>query len=205
MATLTVFKYNTSDGAEKTLSTLESLSKQQLIEVYDAAIVEWKEGKKKPKTRQLYNLIGERAGWGALWGLLFGMIFFVPSGTGKVLDVKNQYCPSGDMVGRNTSPNSVNSSWISGFVHRPFFNLVLKIAPRWYSSSPYRSKIHSFPSGVKTHTNSLYLSNDTIPGANTSGVIPGGFCPRYGPVKVGKLCSSALAKVANSINIRITK
>ena len=78
MATLTALKFSTADGAQKTLSTLESLSKQQLIEIYDAAIVEWKEGKKKPKTRQLNDLVGAGAGWGALWGLLFGMLFFVP-------------------------------------------------------------------------------------------------------------------------------
>ena len=43
MTTLTVLKFDTVDGAGKVLSTLESLAKQQLINVYDAAIVEWQE------------------------------------------------------------------------------------------------------------------------------------------------------------------
>ena len=78
MATLTALKFDTADGAQSALATVESLSKQYLINLYDAAIVEWPEGKKKPKTRQLHDLTGSGAGWGALWGLLFGLIFFVP-------------------------------------------------------------------------------------------------------------------------------
>jgi uncharacterized membrane protein len=78
MATLSVLKFDTADGAKNALSTVKSLSKQQMIDLYDAAIVEWQEGKKKPKTRQLHDLVGAGAGWGALWGLLFGLIFFVP-------------------------------------------------------------------------------------------------------------------------------
>jgi uncharacterized membrane protein len=57
---------------------LESLQKQQLITVQDAAIVSWPVGKKKPKTRQLNNLAGIGALDGAFWGLLFGLLFFIP-------------------------------------------------------------------------------------------------------------------------------
>ena len=78
MATLTALKFNTVDGAGKALTTLESLSKQQLIEVEDAAIVYWEVGKSKPKTHQTHNMTGAGAGWGAFWGFLFGLIFFVP-------------------------------------------------------------------------------------------------------------------------------
>ena len=78
MATLTALKFDTPDGAGRALSTLQSLSKQYLINLYDAAIVEWEVGKSKPKTHQLHDLVGKGAGWGALWGLLFGLIFFVP-------------------------------------------------------------------------------------------------------------------------------
>ena len=70
MATLTVLKFDSAGGAKDALSTVESLAKQQVIELYDAAIVEWEEGKKKPKTRQLTDLTGLGAGWGALWGLV---------------------------------------------------------------------------------------------------------------------------------------
>jgi len=78
MATLTALKFDTPDGAQQVLSTLESLQKQQLIQIVDAAIVSWPEGKKKPKTQQLNNLGGMGALNGAFWGMLFGILFFIP-------------------------------------------------------------------------------------------------------------------------------
>lgn len=78
MATLTVLKFENETGADQVLSTLEGLQKQELITVLDAAIVTWATGKKKPKTRQLYNMAGAGAMGGAFWGMLFGLLFFVP-------------------------------------------------------------------------------------------------------------------------------
>jgi len=78
MATLTVWKFQTPLGAEQAEHTLETLSKQELIKIHDAAIVSFPEGAKKPKTRQLNNLTGGGALGGSFWGLLFGLIFFVP-------------------------------------------------------------------------------------------------------------------------------
>lgn len=78
MATLTVWKFATADGADSAVSTLQSLQKQQLINVHDAATVSWEPGAKKPKTRQLHNLVGGGAMGGMFWGMLFGLIFFVP-------------------------------------------------------------------------------------------------------------------------------
>lgn len=78
MATLSVLKFDTPDGAENGLKLVESLQKQQLITLQDAAIVTWKEGAKKPKTKQLVNLAGVGALNGAFWGMLFGLIFFIP-------------------------------------------------------------------------------------------------------------------------------
>jgi uncharacterized membrane protein len=78
MATISVLKFSTADGAEQALGTVQSLSKQHLINLHDAAIVTWPEGRKKPKTRQLANLTGAGALDGAFWGMLFGLIFFVP-------------------------------------------------------------------------------------------------------------------------------
>lgn len=78
MATLTVFKFPTAEGAEQTLSKLEDLQKRQLITILDAAIVTWPADKKKPRTRQLYNLAGAGALTGAFWGMLFGLIFLMP-------------------------------------------------------------------------------------------------------------------------------
>jgi uncharacterized membrane protein len=78
MATLTVLKFKTADGAEQTLGALEEMQKERLITINDAATVSWPEGAKKPKTRQLNNLAGAGALDGAFWGMLFGLLFFVP-------------------------------------------------------------------------------------------------------------------------------
>lgn len=78
MATMTVVKFATADGADQALGVLENLQKQNLITIQDAAIVSWENGKKKPKTRQMHSLAGAGALGGAFWGMLFGLIFFVP-------------------------------------------------------------------------------------------------------------------------------
>ena len=78
MATLSVWKFNDTLSAERSVQVLQQLQSQELIKVFDAATVVWEEGKKKPKTRQLNNLTGAGALGGAFWGLLFGMLFFVP-------------------------------------------------------------------------------------------------------------------------------
>lgn len=78
MTALTVWKFDTASGAGEALDKLKSLQKQQLIVVQDAAIVEWEQGKKKPKTRQMASLAGVGALSGAFWGMLFGLIFFIP-------------------------------------------------------------------------------------------------------------------------------
>ncbi|TAH52677.1 MAG: DUF1269 domain-containing protein [Chloroflexota bacterium] len=78
MATLSVLKFDTPEGAQQMLSTLESLQKQQLVTIQDAAIVTWPQGQKKPKTQQLHSMAGAGALGGAFWGLLFGLLFFIP-------------------------------------------------------------------------------------------------------------------------------
>jgi uncharacterized membrane protein len=78
MATLTVLKFSTADGAASGLDLVKNLSKQNLITLQDAAVVTWPEGKKKPKTKQMADLASMGALDGAFWGMLFGLIFFVP-------------------------------------------------------------------------------------------------------------------------------
>jgi uncharacterized membrane protein len=78
MATLTAWRFDTATGAETAAQTLGTLAKQQLITVHDAATVTWEPGAKKPKTRQLHDLVGAGALGGMFWGLLFGLLFFVP-------------------------------------------------------------------------------------------------------------------------------
>jgi len=78
MATLSVLKFSTPDGAAKMLDKFQDLQNAELIKVQDAAIVTWPTGKKSPKTKQLGDLVGVGAMQGAFWGMLFGLIFFVP-------------------------------------------------------------------------------------------------------------------------------
>jgi uncharacterized membrane protein len=78
VATMTVFEFETPDGADKGLALVQDLQKQGLITLQDAAIVAWPEGAKKPKTRQLTPTAGAGALSGAFWGMLFGLIFFIP-------------------------------------------------------------------------------------------------------------------------------
>jgi uncharacterized membrane protein len=78
MGTMTVWKFESAGGAQSALDLLERMQKEELIQVNDAAVVYWAEGRKKPKTEQLRNMTGAGALGGSFWGLLFGLIFFVP-------------------------------------------------------------------------------------------------------------------------------
>ncbi|MFJ5778971.1 DUF1269 domain-containing protein [Streptomyces sp. NPDC093094] len=78
MATLTVWKFDTPEGAQSVESSLLELQKQELIQIVDAAVVSWAQGETKPRTKQLRNLTGVGALSGTFWGMLFGLIFFVP-------------------------------------------------------------------------------------------------------------------------------
>ncbi len=78
MATLTVWKFDTAEGAQGALDKLIQMSKQQLIQIQDAAVVSWPAGKKAPNTKNYGDMTGKGALNGAFWGMLFGLIFFVP-------------------------------------------------------------------------------------------------------------------------------
>jgi uncharacterized membrane protein len=78
MATVTVLKFPSADGANNALTLVKSLQKDHLIKLHDAAIVSWPAGKKSPRTKQLVDLVGIGATSGMFWGMLFGFIFAVP-------------------------------------------------------------------------------------------------------------------------------
>jgi uncharacterized membrane protein len=78
MATLTVWKFDTPEGAEAASRTLQELARENLLVLHDAATVTWEQGRKKPRTRQLASTTKSGALGGTFWGMLFGLIFFVP-------------------------------------------------------------------------------------------------------------------------------
>ena len=78
MAAVTVLKFAEPNGAEQALGQIQSLQKEHLIKVHDAAIVSWPLGKKSPRTRQLVDLVTIGTMGGMFWGLLLGVIFLTP-------------------------------------------------------------------------------------------------------------------------------
>lgn len=78
MATLTVLKFPSAEGARQVLNAVGDMQRQALIKLHDAAIVNWPADKKKPRTEQLNSLTAAGAWSGAFWGMLFGVLFFVP-------------------------------------------------------------------------------------------------------------------------------
>lgn len=78
MATLSALKFGTPDGADQVLMTFDGMQKQQLIDIQDAAIVTWQQGKSKPRTHPAHITPEAGALGGAFWGVLFGLLFFVP-------------------------------------------------------------------------------------------------------------------------------
>lgn len=78
MATMTVWRFDTTDGAGTASDILTDLERNGVLVIQDAATVEWEVGKRKPKTRQLTSTSAVGALGGGFWGLLFGLIFFMP-------------------------------------------------------------------------------------------------------------------------------
>ncbi len=78
MATLSVWRYDTPDAAQRAADTLASLQKQELIQVHDVATVSWQPDATKPRTKQGLSTTGTGALSGTFWGMLFGLIFLMP-------------------------------------------------------------------------------------------------------------------------------
>lgn len=77
MSNLVVLTFENEYGARKMLGEVESMQKQNLIQVEDAATAVRGAGG-KVKVKQAKNLAGAGALGGAFWGMLFGLLFFVP-------------------------------------------------------------------------------------------------------------------------------
>src|SRR5438309_6103323 len=77
MGNLVVLAFENETGARETLTEVESLQNQNLIQVDDAAVAV-RHASGKVKVKQVNNLAGAGALGGAFWGMLFGLLFFVP-------------------------------------------------------------------------------------------------------------------------------
>ena len=79
--TLTVWTFDTPEGAEETLHALEGLAGEGFLDLHDAATLSWPSSTVKLRTSQLHPAEGSTGGGalgGSFWGLLLGVIFFVP-------------------------------------------------------------------------------------------------------------------------------
>ena len=74
MAILSVLIFPTADAAPSIERTLLDLLARQLLEVKDAAMVTWPQGK-KASIEKLPGLTGPGELSGVFWGTLFGLIF----------------------------------------------------------------------------------------------------------------------------------
>ncbi|MDT0352839.1 DUF1269 domain-containing protein [Pseudonocardia charpentierae] len=77
-STLSIWKFDTPQGAETALGILERLQVQRLVVVDDASVVTWPVGRRRPRTYQAGSFAGAAALSGAFWGLLFGLLFLLP-------------------------------------------------------------------------------------------------------------------------------
>ncbi len=76
--TLTAWKFDEPDGAERALTRVRALAEQGLISVDDAALVTWPTARRRPRTRELGSLTGPCALLGGFWGTVLGLIFVAP-------------------------------------------------------------------------------------------------------------------------------
>jgi uncharacterized membrane protein len=78
MATLTVWRFDTVDGAGRAALALDRSGRAEGIAIQDAALVHWAVGERKPRTRHLACGLTSDPLDAGFWGLLFGLVFFVP-------------------------------------------------------------------------------------------------------------------------------
>src|SRR6187431_2252633 len=78
MTTITVWKFDDPEGAERAETVLETAAGEGLVQIIDHAVVTWPVGESRPTTKHSHDDKKRGAGWGALWGVLAGALFLVP-------------------------------------------------------------------------------------------------------------------------------
>jgi uncharacterized membrane protein len=76
--TMSIWTYDTAEGASAALRQVERLQLRNGITVADAAVVAWPSGSPRPSTYQAGSVDGTAALSGAFWGLVFGTVFLLP-------------------------------------------------------------------------------------------------------------------------------
>jgi uncharacterized membrane protein len=78
MATLSVWKFDTSSEADEASVRLQELARRGGVTVHDAATVSWERDARKPTAHQLRPAASPGCLGGSFWELLIGLIFLVP-------------------------------------------------------------------------------------------------------------------------------
>jgi uncharacterized membrane protein len=76
--TVSIWRFDTSKGAEAALRTLVRLQTRRLVMIDDAAVVVWPTGSRRPHGYQVGTAAGATELSGAFWGLLLGLLFLLP-------------------------------------------------------------------------------------------------------------------------------
>src|SRR4051794_6977539 len=77
-STLSVWTFDTPDGAERAVGAIQDMHSQKLLTILDYATVSWQQDTKKPTSKRGSPTTSTAALGGDFWGMLFGLIFFVP-------------------------------------------------------------------------------------------------------------------------------
>lgn len=78
MNTVSIWRFDTSDGAESALRALERLQTRRVVTIDDAAVVVWPADTHRPHGYQAGTVAGTVALSGAFWGLLIGLLWLLP-------------------------------------------------------------------------------------------------------------------------------
>jgi uncharacterized membrane protein len=78
MTALTVWKFDSPEGAAHAESLLENAQRDHIVKVLDHAVVSWPPGAEHPTTKLGHEERWRGTGWGAFWGLLVGAIVTLP-------------------------------------------------------------------------------------------------------------------------------
>jgi uncharacterized membrane protein len=78
MTAFTAWRFETPDGAAHAEAMLEDAQRDQLVKIFDHAIVSWPPGAEHPTTKHGHDDTWKGAGWGAFWGIMVGALATIP-------------------------------------------------------------------------------------------------------------------------------